>query len=265
MKCKAFTLIELLVVICVIALLTAILIPCLQRSRQQTQTVFCRSNIRQLTLGLIAYETETGNFPYSFDGTQKEPPPGGYPGYFQYDRMGWWWFNFISEDFVKTTRDTGILWCPSRKVKDSSIIDDILCGNYGVNQSICKSSHGRKAHAEFIGTPLRAADIQHQSETLLIVDAGYSMINWWHVTDKPPAALGSMPIEDTAYIPGLGINKDRALWPGLEEDAIYGRHLGNIVNIGFADGHVDQMKADNLFVEKAGDIYKNLSPLWLPK
>src|SRR4030042_843114 len=104
MRCRAFTLIELLVVIGIIALLTAILIPSLRYSRQQTQTVLCRSNIRQLTIGLIAYEAETGNFPYSIDGTVKEPPPGGYPGNFQYDRVGWWWFNFIA-DCIKTTRD----------------------------------------------------------------------------------------------------------------------------------------------------------------
>ena len=265
MKWRAFTLIELLVVISIIALLTAILVPSLQYSRKQAQTVLCRSNIRQLVLGLIAYEAETGNFPYSIDSTPKEPPPGGYPGYFQYDRMGWWWFNFITDDSIKTTRDTGVVWCPARKVRDSSIIDNILCGNYGVNQSICKSSQGRKSQAEFIGTPLRVADIQHLSETLLVVDAGYSMINWWHATDKPPVPLGGIPIEDTAYVPGLGINKDRALWSGLEEDAIYGRHPGKIVNVGFAGGHVECKKADSLFVEKDGDLYKNLSPLWLPK
>jgi prepilin-type processing-associated H-X9-DG protein len=90
------------------------------------------------------------------------------------------------------------------------------------------------------------------------------MINWWHATDSPPVSLSSI-IEDTAYIPGLCINKDRLLWPGEEWDAINGRHPNRTVNVGFVDGHVSRTKADDLLVERAGDSYKNLSPLWLPK
>jgi len=47
-KSKGFTLIELLVVIAVIALLMAILMPALQRSRKQAKTVVCQANLRQL-------------------------------------------------------------------------------------------------------------------------------------------------------------------------------------------------------------------------
>jgi len=127
-------------------------------------------------------------------------------------------------------------------------------------------SHGRKSHAEFIAVPLRSVDISHPGQTLLVVDSGYSMINWWHVTDSPPVVLGNSVIEDTAYIPGLSINKERALWPGQEEDAIGGRHPNKTVNVGFADGHVGRSEADALLVEKiANDSHKNLSPLWLPK
>ena len=59
--------------------------------------------------------------------------------------------------------------------------------------------------------------------------------------------------------------KERAIWPGQENDAINGRHPHKTVNVGFADGHCARIKADKLLVEKTGDTYKNRSPLWLPK
>ena len=108
-------------------------------------------------------------------------------------------------------------------------------------------------------------DIPHPSQTLLIVDSGYSIISWWHSTDVPPITLDKRNIEDTAYVPGLKINKDKNLKSGQIHDAINGRHLNKKVNIGFTDGHVARKKADDLCVEKEGDNYRNRSPLWMPE
>lgn len=57
---KAFTLIELLVVISIIALLLAILVPVLVKSREQGKGIVCLSNIRQLTIGWTMY-AQTGD------------------------------------------------------------------------------------------------------------------------------------------------------------------------------------------------------------
>jgi prepilin-type N-terminal cleavage/methylation domain-containing protein len=57
-KAHAFTLVELLVVIGIIALLIAMLMPALQRARDQANRTQCMSNIRQLTVGWLQYATE---------------------------------------------------------------------------------------------------------------------------------------------------------------------------------------------------------------
>jgi prepilin-type processing-associated H-X9-DG protein len=265
MRRIAFTLVELVVAIAIVVLLLTILMASLQTARRQGKAALCGSNIKQLALGLIAYEAENETFPYALDSTATESPPGGYAGNIAHDRAGWWWFNHITDYSRKDASGSSIIWCPSKQIKIGRLRDNVLCGNYGVNQAICKSSSGRNIHAEFIGTPLQSTDISQPGQTLLLVDSGYSMINWWHAADSPPVVLGNSTIEDTAYIPGLWINKKRALWPGQEEDAVNGRHPNRTVNVGFADGHVERTKADNLHVEKVGDSYKNLRPLWVPK
>ncbi len=271
MSRRAFTLIELLVVIATLALLIAILLPSLQNSRQHAKAVLCGSNIKQLTTSLFMYETENQTLPYGFYDSLT-PPPGGYPGYGQYDRRGWWWFNYITNYSKKDKGKKTVIACPSKQLNNPNLKNNILCGNYGVNRSICKSSDDiqsrrkediQSRRKELFRTPLSSNDIPHPGQTLLIVDSGYSLISWWHVTDVPPILFGST-IENAAYVPGLEINKEKNLWPGQERDAISGRHPNKSVNVGFADGHVSRKKADDLFVEKTDTGYKNRFPLWWP-
>jgi len=268
MKRSCFALIELIVVVSIIALLVALVVPVLQNTKEHAKAALCSSNVKQLLLGLFSYETENQTFPYGFDDTPLNPPPGGPPGFFHYDKTGWWWFNFIEDFYKDSEKKKTTIHCPSKNLREPMLKYNILCGNYGVNQSICKSSQGRPSHAEFVGKPLRSSDISRHAETLLIVDSGYSLINFWHATDPPPDTLDGTIIEDTSYIPGLKINKekDKKLWHGQEQDAVYGRHLNKTVNVGFVDGHISREKADNLLVEKVDEEdYRNCSPLWRPE
>jgi len=270
MRRIGFTLIELLVVIGLIALLAAISTPALHKCRQHTRAVVCASNISRLSKALFAYEITNGSFPYGFDDTEVNPPPGGYPGNAPRDRVGRWWFNYIIDyNRIDRGKNTAAL-CPAKRLAEPGLNRSILAANYGINISICKSQSDFTSHSQtgFVGEPLGLADIKHTGETILLCDSGYAVITWMHAADVPPVALGSR-IEDMAYIPGLEINKQRleesTIWPGLENDAIFGRHPGRSINVSYLDGSVSRIKAEKVFVEEDNGSYKNRSPLWVPK
>ena len=60
---RGFTLIELLVVIAIIAMLIALLLPAVQQAREAARRAQCKSNLKQIALGLHNYHDTFGIFP----------------------------------------------------------------------------------------------------------------------------------------------------------------------------------------------------------
>ncbi len=82
-KIKAFTLIELLVVISVIALLLAVLMPALGKTRDQARRILCESNLKTIGMGDIMYSQESDGWhvPAYYDDT--DPGESRAPLWFQ--------------------------------------------------------------------------------------------------------------------------------------------------------------------------------------
>jgi prepilin-type N-terminal cleavage/methylation domain-containing protein/prepilin-type processing-associated H-X9-DG protein len=264
MRKRGFTLVELLMVIAVIGLLLALSLAAMRACREQAKSAVCCSNIRQLVFAFHGYCAVNETFPPGFSPSHITPP-GGQVGNLSMNSPGWWWFNYLRDQIHdRHTNRPAIINCPSKRLNDPKLQKNVLCGNYGANESISKYSWGPPSREEFVGKPLSLDKIARPGDTLLLVDAGFALVNWWHATANPPQPLKPGFLQDT-YIPGLKINAARQVRPGQVDDAMEGRHSGRSVNIGFVDGHALSKKSDYVLVEKSDDHCRNVRPLWKPQ
>ncbi len=94
-----FTLIELLVVIAIIAILAALLLPALASARQNAQQSQCLSNLRQMEMQALNYNTDTGSMLIPADANDPNYPNGEWLG------------RLLS--FYMRTFPTNIMVCPA--------------------------------------------------------------------------------------------------------------------------------------------------------
>jgi prepilin-type N-terminal cleavage/methylation domain-containing protein/prepilin-type processing-associated H-X9-DG protein len=169
MRKTAFTLIEMLVVIAVISLLMAVLMPVLTTARQQSKTVVCLSNLRQLTITADMYtHSNDGYYPVAY--TYEV----GYPVAISYA----WDFTTIKDwSKNKETVIPGLLWqgrtigrihqCPSFKGAHNWLNDPYTGYNYNTSYI----GHGQ---LESIETPAKTDQVIKPGDCALFGDGGYA-------------------------------------------------------------------------------------------
>jgi prepilin-type N-terminal cleavage/methylation domain-containing protein/prepilin-type processing-associated H-X9-DG protein len=101
---KRFTLIELLVVIAIIAILASLLFPALKTVRESSYSVVCKSNLRQIHLGTVNYQSDSNGWVCNGDLNGI-----GDIGRYWYERISY------SCGYRGKHRDNPLFYCPSEK------------------------------------------------------------------------------------------------------------------------------------------------------
>lgn len=164
---KAFTLIELLVVISLIAGLTAILLPALAKARQQSKSVVCLGNLKQMHLAAVIYNQEYDEyFPIAYYELQTET-----------GTISNNWDFSVVDDNGNIEIVAGILWqgettekvqqCPSFKGDSNSPFNPYS----GYNYNTTFIGHGQN---ESIPTPAKRTDVKNTAGCVLFGDGQWS-------------------------------------------------------------------------------------------
>jgi len=226
---RAFTLIELLIVIAIIAILAAMLLPALTRSKATAQRIKCVGNLHQLGLATQMYWDENGGncFRYTSGMTN-----GGQLFWF-----GWMEGTQVAEGQRQFDPMSGALWpyldgrgvelCPSLNYALGQFKLKASGAAYGYGYNLCLSAAPSKP-------PLPVAKIKRPSDTALLADS--AQVN----TFQAPASLENPMLEEFYYV---STNRTEA--------TAHFRHAER-ASVAFADGHVAMEKME------AGSLDQNL-------
>ena len=210
-----FTLVELLVVIVIMAILSAPLLPVLNRGRAAARSAACRSNLRQLGIGFILYVDEFKKYPLDYiwgmtNGDTAVPDSH-------------WYNNLLS--YSGGTSDgwslNGTFSCPSERR-----------GGYGAKGAgYLYNALGTKRGTGWSGD---ANGIISFSDPLSAL--GLGVLGWPNVSVPESRILMPSDMLEAGEIDGFGWK-----WP-----RVAGYSHGPRANAVFCDGHVESSNPNNL-------------------